>query len=81
MLKVSKLDNEDMDVNEHERISNVTLKTQFKVKEWCFYSCSVFYSHSRVFNNVHSSYPTMIVFYRKYCRKRYLTLEVGFFLG
>ena len=26
-----------MDINEHERLSNITLKTPIKVKEQCFY--------------------------------------------
>ena len=45
-----------MDANEHLRLSNIT---QIKVKEWHFYYCSTFHSHSRVFNNEHNSYSTM----------------------
>jgi hypothetical protein len=30
-----------------------------KVKEQCFYCCSIFHSHRRVFNNKHNSYPKM----------------------
>lgn len=36
----------DMDVNENERISNIT---HIKVKEQCFSCCSILDSHSRVF--------------------------------
>jgi len=35
-------------------------KKQIKVKEqhfYCFYCCSTFHSHSRVFNNEHNTYP------------------------
>ncbi len=45
-----------MVVNEHVKLSNFTLKTQIKVKEQCFYCCSILPSHSRVFNNKHRSY-------------------------
>jgi hypothetical protein len=37
-----------MDVNEHERLSSITLKHNLKH----FHSSSTFHSHSRVFNNV-----------------------------
>ena len=30
-----------------------------KVKEQCFYCCSTFHSHCRVFNNEHNSYRTL----------------------
>ena len=40
------LKRKDMDVNEHERLSNITLrKTQIKVKDQRFYCCSTFQSH------------------------------------
>jgi hypothetical protein len=32
----------DMDVNEHERLSNIAFRPQIKVKEQCFYCCSTF---------------------------------------
>ena len=32
-----------MDVNEHERLPNTTLKTQIKVKEQRFYNCDISY--------------------------------------
>ena len=51
----------DMDVNENERLSNFTLKTQINVKEQHFYWCSLFLSRSKVFNNEHSSYPKISV--------------------
>jgi hypothetical protein len=44
-----------MDVNEHERPSNFTLKIHAKVKEQWFYCCSIFHNYSMVFNNEHSS--------------------------
>ena len=51
-----------MDANEHERLSNITLMTQVKVKEQCFYCCSTLQSHSiRVFNDDHNSYLKMSV--------------------
>jgi hypothetical protein len=35
---------ENMDVNEHDRLSNATLlKTQIKVKKQCFYCCNIFH--------------------------------------
>ena len=40
-------------VNENEKLFNMTLKTQIKVKEQYFYCCSTFHSHNRIFN----SYP------------------------
>ena len=45
-----------MDVNERERLSNVTLRHNIKVEEHCFYCCSTFHSHSKVFNNENNSY-------------------------
>jgi hypothetical protein len=43
-----------MDVNEHERLSNLNLRHKLiKVKKPCFYCRTIFYSHSRVFNNEH----------------------------
>jgi len=38
-----------MDVNEHDKLSNITLGQKYLVKEECFYCCSTFHSHSRVF--------------------------------
>ncbi len=44
------------------RLLNITLKTQVKVKEQCFYCCFTLQSHSiRVFNNNHNSYLKMSV--------------------
>ena len=39
------LPRKDMDVNGHERLSNITLKTHNQVKEWRFYCCSAFQRH------------------------------------
>jgi len=50
-----------MDVNEYERWSSITLKTQNQVKAHHFYFCSAFHSHSRVFTNKNNSYPKMNV--------------------
>jgi hypothetical protein len=57
--KIQKLVKMDMDVNEHERLSNITLKTQIQVKEQCFYGCSAFNSHSGIYNNEQNSYPSI----------------------
>jgi len=46
-------------LNEHEELSNITLKTQTKVKQQCLYfynCCSTFHSHSLVYNNEPNSY-------------------------
>ena len=51
----------DMDVNEHERLSNITLKTQIQEKEQLSYCRSTFHSHSKVFNNENNSYLKMSV--------------------
>jgi len=48
-----------MDVNEDERLFNITLKC--KVKEEHFYCCFTFHSHSRDFNHEHKSHPKMSV--------------------
>jgi len=66
----------DMDVNEQERLSNITPKTQHQAKEQRCHCCSAFHSHSMVFNNEYNSYPKMIV-------KRPLgcSLAVHFILG
>jgi hypothetical protein len=45
-----------MDVNEHERLSSITLRQKVKYKY-----CSTFHSHSMVFNNEQNSYPKMSV--------------------
>ena len=47
-----------MDVNDHERLSNIT---QYLGKEEYFNGSSSFHSHRRVFNNEHNSYQTMSV--------------------
>jgi hypothetical protein len=44
-----------MDVNEHERLFNITLK----VKEPRFHCCTAFDSHSKVFN--HDNYSCSYV--------------------
>jgi hypothetical protein len=51
----------DMDVNEHERLSNFTLRHKIKVKEQHFYCFYAYHSHSRVFNNENNSYPKICV--------------------
>ena len=43
----------DVDINEHETIQHYTW-TQIKVRG-CFYHCSTFHSHSKVFHYVHTS--------------------------
>ena len=46
-----------MDVNECERLSNITIKTIIKVKELYFYFYSAtFHSHSKVISNEVNSY-------------------------
>jgi len=47
----------DMDVNEPERLSNITLRHQ--VKEQHFYCCSTYHSQSKALNNELGSYPKM----------------------
>ena len=44
-----------MDVNEHEVLSNFTLKTHIKVKAEHFYCCSTFHNH----NNEHNLCGTL----------------------
>jgi hypothetical protein len=39
-----------MDAKEHERLSNITLKTQIKVKEQRFHCCSTFHMHFEICN-------------------------------
>ena len=39
-----------MDVNEHDRLSKITLPHKLKLKEKHIDCCSTCYSHSRVFN-------------------------------
>ena len=51
----------DMDINEHEGLSNIKLMTQNRVKEHILNCCSIFYTHSRVFNNENDLYPKMNV--------------------
>ena len=63
----SVISKKDMDFNEHERLSNITLKTQIKVKVQRGYWFATLHSDSSVFNNEHSSYPNM-------CVKRLLSL-------
>ena len=49
-----------MDINEHERLSTITLKHTFKQRNTQrLYWCCAFHSHSRVFNNYQNSYPKM----------------------
>jgi hypothetical protein len=36
-INAAQLVEQDMDVTEHEKLSNITLKTQIKVMELCFY--------------------------------------------
>jgi len=43
-----------MNINEHERLSNLTLK-----KEQRFYCCSTFYSHSRIFYTAQNACPNI----------------------
>jgi hypothetical protein len=38
-----------MDVNEHERLSNITLRQNSNKEKALFYCCSAFYSNSKVF--------------------------------
>ena len=47
----------DMDGNEHERLSNFTLR--HKAKEQCCYCCAALHNHNRAFNN--NSYTTMSI--------------------
>ena len=57
----------DMDVNEHERLSNCTHKTQTKERNRdCI--AVLHFSHCRVFNNEHKSYPKMSVKRALTCR-------------
>jgi hypothetical protein len=53
-----------MDVNEHERVETIQVYTltQIKVKKQCFYYCSTFHSHSRIFNNEHTVIHILIFF-------------------
>jgi len=37
------------------------VRKNMDVNEQCFYCCSTFHSHSRVFNNEQNSYPKMSV--------------------
>jgi hypothetical protein len=58
-IKVQHVVRENIDVNEHQRLHNSSLR--HKVKEQHFYCCFTFHSHSRVFNSEHNSYPKMSV--------------------
>jgi hypothetical protein len=50
----------DMYINEHGRLSNITLR--HKLKEQSFNCCSSFLSYNRVFNNeLNYSYPKISV--------------------
>ena len=53
-------------VNEHERLSIFTLRHKLK-KRNCFYCCSIFHCHSRVWTNVHNSYPKMCLYRPQVC--------------
>jgi hypothetical protein len=44
-LKITSIIGNDMDLNDHVRLSNITLR--HKVKEQLSYCCSTFHSHSR----------------------------------
>jgi hypothetical protein len=55
-VKEQRLASNDIDVNEHERLSNIT---QNLGKEQCFNYSSSFHNHRRIFNNEHNSYHTM----------------------
>ena len=48
-----------MGVNEHERLSNITIRHKLDNKEQRFYCYYIFHSRSRVFNNENNSYPKM----------------------
>jgi hypothetical protein len=48
-----------MDVNEHERLSNVTLKTQIKVKKKTNIFTAVLHFKVTVVNNENNSYHKM----------------------
>jgi hypothetical protein len=43
----------DTDIDEHERLSNISLL--HKLREQCFYCCSTLHRHSRTFNNEQKS--------------------------
>jgi hypothetical protein len=58
-LRGDELERKDMNVNEHERLSNYSVR--HKEKEQHFYRCSTFNNHSRVFNKGYNSYPKMYV--------------------
>ena len=49
-----------MDVIEHERLSNITLRHKIKLKNSTFIAV-LHFSHSKVFNNEQNSYPKMCV--------------------
>ena len=50
-MNLVKLIRKDIDVNEHESISNTTLRPKL-IKEQCFYCRSTFHSHRKVFNKM-----------------------------
>ena len=49
------------DVNQQDRLPNITLINKLKVKEQRFYCYSTFHSHSSVFKNEHNSSSKMCV--------------------
>jgi len=49
----------DINVYEYKKLSNFTLR--HKVEKDCFYCCSTFHSHSRVFNHEQNSHSKMSV--------------------
>jgi hypothetical protein len=49
--KYSALVRKDMNVYEHERLSNITLKTQIKVKEQQLYCCFTFCYSLKIHKN------------------------------
>jgi hypothetical protein len=55
-VKERHLARNDMDVNDHEILSNIT---QNLGKEQCFNCSTSFHNHRRIFNNEHNSYHTM----------------------
>ena len=56
-----------MDVNEHERLSNITLKAyNIKVNEQCFYYSSTLYTHSSM-HAIILIYPSMKEGYHRGC--------------
>jgi hypothetical protein len=56
------IESKDLDVNEYERLSNITLWCKLKLTtEQCFYCCSTLHSRTMVFSNEIYSYSKMSV--------------------